>query len=80
MNRWAPIDPEDALELLGPNFTYPTVRKYAVSRLSHAPDEVLRAQSIIRRSNCNLLILCVCVCDVIGFAVVSTSVGSSAQV
>jgi hypothetical protein len=40
MNRWAPIDPEDALELLGPNFTYSTVRKYAVSRLSHAPDEV----------------------------------------
>lgn len=42
MNRWAPIDPEDALELLGPNFTYPTVRKYAVSRLSHAPDEDLQ--------------------------------------
>ena len=40
MTRWAPIDPEDALELLGPNFTHPTVRKYAVSRLSHAPDEV----------------------------------------
>ena len=47
MNRWAPIDPEDALELLGPNFTHPTVRKYAVSRLSHAPDEVLRAHSVI---------------------------------
>ena len=40
MGRWAPIDPEDALELLGPNFAHPTVRKYAVSRLSHAPDEV----------------------------------------
>ena len=47
MNRWAPIDPEDALELLGPNFTHTTVRKYAVSRLSHAPDEVLRAHSVI---------------------------------
>jgi len=42
MTRWAPIDPEDALELLGPNFTHPTVRKYAVSRLSHAPDEDLQ--------------------------------------
>ena len=42
MSRWAPIDPEDALELLGPNFTYPTVRKYAVSRLAHASDEVCR--------------------------------------
>ena len=41
MSRWAPIDPEDALELLGPQFTHPTVRKYAVSRLSHAPDEVI---------------------------------------
>ena len=40
MTCWAPIDPEDALELLGPNFADPTVRKYAVSRLSHAPDEV----------------------------------------
>ena len=40
MGQWAPIDPEDSLELLGPNFTHPTVRKYAVSRLSHAPDEV----------------------------------------
>jgi hypothetical protein len=48
MNRWAPIDPEDALELLGPNFTYSTVRKYAVSRLSHAPDEVLKDQPVIR--------------------------------
>ena len=42
MSRWAPIDPEDALELLGPNFSHPTVRKYAVSRLSHAPDEDLQ--------------------------------------
>lgn len=40
INKWAPIDPEDALELLGPGFTHPSVRKYAVSRLRHAPDEV----------------------------------------
>lgn len=41
MSRWAPIDPEDALELLGPGFTHATVRKYAISRLLHATDEVL---------------------------------------
>lgn len=39
---WAPMDVEDALELLSPNFSHPAVRKYAVSRLSQAPDEVIR--------------------------------------
>lgn len=38
---WAPMDVEDALELLSPNFTHPTVRKYAISRLQQAPDEDL---------------------------------------
>ncbi|CAB3384337.1 Hypothetical predicted protein [Cloeon dipterum] len=38
---WAPMDVEDALELLSPNFTHPAVRRYAVSRLSQAPDEDL---------------------------------------
>ena len=32
--KWAPMDVEDALELLGPNFTYQPLRKYAVLRLS----------------------------------------------
>lgn len=38
---WAPMDVEDALELLNPTFTHPAVRKYAISRLKQAPDEDL---------------------------------------
>lgn len=38
---WAPPDPEDALELLGPAFTHPAVRRYAIKRLSQAPDDDL---------------------------------------
>lgn len=34
------MDVEDALELLTPAFTHPAVRKYAVSRLAQADDEV----------------------------------------
>ncbi|XP_032668261.1 phosphatidylinositol 3-kinase catalytic subunit type 3 isoform X2 [Odontomachus brunneus] len=38
---WAPPDPEDALELLGPAFTHPDIRRYAISRLNQAPDDDL---------------------------------------
>lgn len=38
---WAPMDVEDALELLSPNFKNAAVRKYAISRLQQAPDEDL---------------------------------------
>lgn len=41
MQQWAPMDVEDALELLSRNFTHPTVRQYAVTRLQQAPDEDL---------------------------------------
>ena len=41
MSKWEPMDVEDSLELLGPNFTHPCVRKYAVSRLRQAPDDDL---------------------------------------
>ncbi|EEB15521.1 Phosphatidylinositol 3-kinase catalytic subunit type, putative [Pediculus humanus corporis] len=41
LNHWAPMDVEDALELLSPNFTHPVVRKYAVTRLKQACDEDL---------------------------------------
>ncbi|CAB0037128.1 unnamed protein product [Trichogramma brassicae] len=41
LTRWAPPDPEDALELLGPAFTHPSIRRYAIGRLSHAPDDDL---------------------------------------
>ena len=34
ISKWAPMDVEDALELLGPNFTHQPLRKYAVLRLS----------------------------------------------
>ena len=39
--KWSPMDIEDALELLSPQFQHPAVRKYAVSRLRQAPDEDL---------------------------------------
>ena len=39
--HWSPMDIEDALELLSPQFTHPSVRRYAVSRLKQAPDEVI---------------------------------------
>lgn len=35
---WVPMDIEDALELLSPNYTNPAVRRYAISRLQQAPD------------------------------------------
>jgi phosphatidylinositol 3-kinase len=38
---WAPPDPEDALELLGPAFIHPAVRRYAIERLNHALDDDL---------------------------------------
>ena len=40
MVQWQPIDVVDALELFTPAFTNPLVRKYAVSRLESAQDEV----------------------------------------
>ncbi|XP_045450197.1 phosphatidylinositol 3-kinase catalytic subunit type 3 [Melitaea cinxia] len=41
MYQWEPMAVEDALELLTPKFTHPAVRKYAMSRVSEAPDEDL---------------------------------------
>lgn len=41
LGKWAPPDVDDALELLGPGFTQPEVRRYAVERLSLASDEDL---------------------------------------
>ncbi|XP_014210139.1 phosphatidylinositol 3-kinase catalytic subunit type 3 [Copidosoma floridanum] len=41
LSIWAPPDPEDALELLGPAFTHVAVRKYAIQRLNHALDDDL---------------------------------------
>ena len=40
LRAWAPLEPEDALELLTSSFTQPAVRKYAVQRLAHADNEV----------------------------------------
>lgn len=42
LSKWNPMDVEDAIELLSPAFTHPSVRKYAVSRLRQADDEVRR--------------------------------------
>lgn len=41
LETWVPMDVEDALQLLSPQFTHPAVRRYAVSRLQQAPDEVI---------------------------------------
>ncbi|KAK4291772.1 hypothetical protein Pmani_033777 [Petrolisthes manimaculis] len=41
LSRWVPPDADDALELLGPAFTHPDVRRYAVERLSQSSDEDL---------------------------------------
>jgi len=38
---WSPMDIEDALELLSPQFQHQDVRRYAISRLSQATDEDL---------------------------------------
>lgn len=40
MVGWQAVDVVDALELLSPAFQHPLVRKYAVSRLRQADDEV----------------------------------------
>ena len=37
IRKWAPMAVEDSLELLGPNFTYEPLRRYAVLRLSQVP-------------------------------------------
>ncbi|KAF6199318.1 hypothetical protein GE061_007344 [Apolygus lucorum] len=41
LHSWSPMDVDDALQLLGPGFTFPPVRRYAVTRLQQAPDEDL---------------------------------------
>ncbi|CAL8086645.1 unnamed protein product [Orchesella dallaii] len=41
LEKWAPMDVQDALELLGPQFSHPEVRSYAVQRLTQAPDDDL---------------------------------------
>lgn len=41
LGRWKPMDVEDSLELLSPQFTNPTVRRYSVNRLQQADDEDL---------------------------------------
>jgi len=40
--HWAPMDVEDALELVGPNWQHPDLRRYAVGRLAQATDEDLQ--------------------------------------
>jgi phosphatidylinositol 3-kinase len=42
LDKWAEIDVDDALELLGPQFDHPVVRSYAVERLKKADDEELQ--------------------------------------
>ncbi|XP_064474715.1 phosphatidylinositol 3-kinase catalytic subunit type 3-like [Ornithodoros turicata] len=41
LRAWQPMDVEDALELLGPDFQHPEVRHYAVARLQQADSDDL---------------------------------------
>lgn len=41
LHMWTPMDVEDALELLSPNFQHPAVRRYAITRLKQAQDDDL---------------------------------------
>ncbi|KAF3837168.1 hypothetical protein F7725_004632, partial [Dissostichus mawsoni] len=41
LGKWRPMDVEDSLELLSSQFSNPTVRRYAVTRLQQADDEDL---------------------------------------
>uniref|UniRef100_A0A182JA89 Phosphatidylinositol 3-kinase catalytic subunit type 3 n=1 Tax=Anopheles atroparvus TaxID=41427 RepID=A0A182JA89_ANOAO len=41
LESWAPMDVEDALELLNSTFRHPIVRWYAITRLNEASDEYL---------------------------------------
>uniref|UniRef100_A0A1B6DM67 Phosphatidylinositol 3-kinase catalytic subunit type 3 n=1 Tax=Clastoptera arizonana TaxID=38151 RepID=A0A1B6DM67_9HEMI len=41
LKQWTPMDVEDSLQLLSPSFSYPSVRKYAVTRLQQALDDDL---------------------------------------
>ncbi|KAI6220427.1 Phosphatidylinositol 3-kinase catalytic subunit type 3 [Aphelenchoides besseyi] len=41
LREWEPIDACDALELLGPKFSHPFVRRYAVGRLQLTPHSTL---------------------------------------
>jgi phosphatidylinositol 3-kinase len=41
LGKWVPVDVDDALELLGPNFEHPLVRAYAVDRLRRSSDDEL---------------------------------------
>lgn len=42
LSEWTQIEVDDALELLGPAFSHPAVRAYAVSRLRKADDDELQ--------------------------------------
>ncbi|KAK7548080.1 putative phosphoinositide 3-kinase [Phyllosticta citricarpa] len=42
LSKWAEIDVDDALELLGPTFDHPAVRSFAVDRLRKADDDELQ--------------------------------------
>ena len=47
LHMWAPMDVDDALELLSPAFKHTPVRRYAVTRLQQADDEVSRIEIIL---------------------------------
>ena len=51
LEKWNPVDVDDALELLSsnPNFKHPTVRTYGVTRLKQASDEDLVSSRDLKR-------------------------------
>ncbi|KAH7963432.1 hypothetical protein HPB52_021159 [Rhipicephalus sanguineus] len=50
MRTWQPMDVDDALELLGPQFVHPAVRRYAVARLrqAHSDDLLLYLLQLVQ--------------------------------
>ncbi|XP_077555495.1 phosphatidylinositol 3-kinase 59F [Haemaphysalis longicornis] len=50
VRTWQPMDVEDALELLGPQFGHPAVRRYAVARLrqAHSDDLLLYLLQLVQ--------------------------------
>uniref|UniRef100_A0A673Z1T1 Phosphatidylinositol 3-kinase catalytic subunit type 3 n=1 Tax=Salmo trutta TaxID=8032 RepID=A0A673Z1T1_SALTR len=62
LGKWRPMDVEDSLELLSSQFTNPTVRRYAVTRLQQADDEdlLMYLLQLVQQDLCTFLISRAC--------------------
>ncbi len=69
------MDVQDALELLGPTFTHPAVRTYAVARLKQALDEVCKYKYNTSLPPCIIALLLI---DVYAFLFIGSAIISFA--